>query len=548
MGFLNKLFKKLKRLVEKRIDTDDREKISERTQTGNAPYQLLLPSRDDGNSFSFLALGDSGYGGSRTSPDWSKFRKEKLTKSEQDELKKAKKSDSKFLIADEMQVEQSTRAIDFIFHLGDVIYMSGGANGYKDRFIGPYQHWLKDGTNHDYNNMVFATPFLPIYGNHDYYDFDDALPLLGEVVGELLDSIGQGSNNGRVFEQAFVETKAGAVENGQLEYGRGGRTRIPNRYYWFVNKNCAFFALDSNTLEGTPELSANKRRAIRARRKEAEAQARKLKREVKRLQRRLESTSENQQESEVLQSELSDRYDDLVEAMKTARNLEKVEDAEKEDLDDEQIEWLLQVLDKDEVKGKWKIVCMHHSLFTSDKSHTDDAELSGLRQNLLKIFEEKKVDLVLSGHSHCFEWTERRTPAGAHSPCYFVSGGGGKALRPSVFAVSMPRLGMPEAAEKQRKFLQVAESKAYAETHHFLRIDVTDETIRIHPVGSQKGQRVVPFKVSTYERLSPSDYQPDEDNKELFHRFKSCEQTLDCIVVHRDGRHLLEPNVQAAKQ
>ena len=545
MGFLKKLLKlvkKLKPLYKSLIDTDDREKIRNRTQTRNEPYQLLLLDPADGNSFSFLALGDSGDGGSRISPNWSELRKEELTKEEEKELKKAIKSDSKFLIADEMKVEEGTKAIDFIFHLGDVVYSSGAAEGYKHRFIGPYHHWLASGTNHDHKNMVFKKPFLPIYGNHDYYDIDDAVPLIGDLIGELKDSIGQGSGNGSVFEQAFVETEAHAVQNGQLEYFRDDRTRIPNRYYWFIHGNCAFFALDSNTLEGTPELSKEHRRAIKVRRKKAEKQAKKLKKEVKGLRKELENLGEDQLEREALESEISDRYDDLVEALKTARNLEKFKDAEKEDHDSDQIEWLKEVLDKEEVAGKWKIVCMHHSLFTSDESHTDDAELSGLRPNLRKIFEEKKVDLVLSGHSHCFEWTEELKEE--HSPCYVVSGGGGKDLRPSMFAAPMPRDGNPEAAEKQVGFLQVAESKAYAETHHFLRIDVTDQTIRIYPVGIRKGQRLQSFRVNTYERLPSSDYEQVEVKEEvLYRRFRSNESPLDCIVVHRDGRHLHEPNV-----
>lgn len=528
MGIFKKLFNKLKSFFTSRIDTDDREKIRERTQRQNKPYQLHLPDPDDENCFSFVALGDSGYGGSRRDPDWSKLKKDEMKKSK--ELKKALKSDSKFLVADEMKVEEDSKDVDFIFHLGDIVYMSGAAEGYKDRFIGPYHHWLASGADSDYENMVFKKPFLPIYGNHDYYDIDDAVPIIGDVIGELRDSIGQGSSNGKVFEDAFVETGAGAAPNGQLLYFRDKRTRIPNRYYWFVHGNCAFFALDSNTLEGTPELGREERRVIKARRKIAKKQVKKLKKEVKKLQKRLENQSENQQEKEALELEISDLYEDLVEAMKTARDLEKFKDAEKADYDSEQVKWLKKVLDKDEVKEKWKIVCMHHSLFTSDRSHTDDAELSGLRPNLYKIFEEKKVDLVLSGHSHCFEWTERLTDGG-HSPCYVVSGGGGKDLRPSVFAVPMPGSGQHETAKKQVKFLQVAESKAYAQTHHFLRIDVMEETIRIHPIGIQMGQRDKSFKVHTYKRLSPSDYKeaPPED--------------LDCIIVYRDGRHQREPEL-----
>lgn len=56
---------------------------------------------------------------------------------------------------------------------------------------------------------------------------------------------------------------------------------------------------------------------------------------------------------------------------------------------------------------KWTIVYWHHPPYTmgSHNSDTKD-ELIGIRQNLLKILERYKVDLVLCGHSHDYERTK----------------------------------------------------------------------------------------------------------------------------------------------
>ena len=125
--------------------------------------------------------------------------------------------------------------------------------------IKPYRHWLKDGKHSRFDDMVFTKPFLPIYGNHDYYDFKKAIPGLGGFLAKVSKEIGAGSKNGRVFEQAFVEKDTSRVQDGCLPYVTGERTRIPNRYYWFTHGPCAFFALDSNTLDGVENPSGEQR-------------------------------------------------------------------------------------------------------------------------------------------------------------------------------------------------------------------------------------------------------------------------------------------------
>lgn len=70
-----------------------------------------------------------------------------------------------------------------------------------------------------------------------------------------------------------------------------------------------------------------------------------------------------------------------------------------------QVVWLKQDLEAN--TQKWTVVYWHHPPYTmgSHNSDTKD-ELIAIRQNLLKILERYKVDLVLCGHSHDYERTK----------------------------------------------------------------------------------------------------------------------------------------------
>src|SRR5215218_4182565 len=146
------------------IDTKDRVKIEERTRAripaelGDFDFRLHFADAPAG-AFSFLALGDSG----------SMGPKEQI----------------KFEVARMMAAEEN---VSMVLHLGDVVYLSGSADGYRDRFILPYHRWLVRGKDQpSHANMLFNPPFLPLYGNHDYYDVNDALqliPILGDLLGD----------------------------------------------------------------------------------------------------------------------------------------------------------------------------------------------------------------------------------------------------------------------------------------------------------------------------------------------------------------------------
>ena len=67
-----------------------------------------------------------------------------------------------------------------------------------------------------------------------------------------------------------------------------------------------------------------------------------------------------------------------------------------------QVTWLKKDLAAN--KQKWTVVYFHHPPYTKGSHDSDmETELIRLRQNLVPILERYNVDLVLNGHSHCYE-------------------------------------------------------------------------------------------------------------------------------------------------
>jgi hypothetical protein len=67
-----------------------------------------------------------------------------------------------------------------------------------------------------------------------------------------------------------------------------------------------------------------------------------------------------------------------------------------------QAKWLIADLDAN--TKKWTVVYFHHPPYTKTSHNSDtESDLVAIRERLVRIFEEKGVDLVLSGHSHGYE-------------------------------------------------------------------------------------------------------------------------------------------------
>lgn len=117
---------------------------------------VLADNCADSPEFSFLVIGDTGSGPHRGHDPQRQLA----------ELMLAHKDQSRFVL-----------------HTGDVIYLVGSSEYYLDNFIRPYREFLVGGEYPQkitYDQMVFTLPFLPVPGNHDYYD----LPLLYGLLGE----------------------------------------------------------------------------------------------------------------------------------------------------------------------------------------------------------------------------------------------------------------------------------------------------------------------------------------------------------------------------
>jgi hypothetical protein len=84
----------------------------------------------------------------------------------------------------------------------------------------------------------------------------------------------------------------------------------------------------------------------------------------------------------------------------------------------DQYKWLKDNLKKP--KPTWRIVVMHHHIFSSGIFGTDNL----LVETLVPLFEKYNVDLVLAGHEHNYERSEK------DGITYILTGGGGSYLRP----------------------------------------------------------------------------------------------------------------------
>jgi hypothetical protein len=206
---------------------------------GDSTHTLVMPAAGDAERFEFLVLGDTGD---------SDVVRDGL--SPQDAVARE--------LAEEASLPHRKGRGRLVLHLGDVVYMTGERRLYDRNFRRPYAAFLTPDST--YERLVFRLPFLPVPGNHDYYDFPvwagwlARAPLLGagfrEIARELFAfSIPRGgSDMGRAFMEAFVDGAA----PGPRAYLPGRDTRLPNRYYRLHYGGVDFFALDSNTLDGVP--------------------------------------------------------------------------------------------------------------------------------------------------------------------------------------------------------------------------------------------------------------------------------------------------------
>jgi Calcineurin-like phosphoesterase len=363
----------------------------------------------------------------------------------------------------------------FILHTGDVVYLVGSSEQYPENFIRPYRELLVGGDRPDlisYDSMIFNRPFLPVLGNHDYYDLPIFYGMLSQLLRPLrqafryaidLDVGWHGSDRGDAYARAFLDylqdipsselqqhleqhyTAQTATGKG-LNYQPGQFTRLPNRYYRFRYGGIDFFALDSNTFNAPLPIESSDR---------GQDRRQLLIKDLDRLQ------SERDEYLQIIQNLVDPNelvptigeHESLDELLGKVEQIEElIHDLEKQldpntvrdRIDFEQLEWLERGLieswqDKT-VRGR--MIYFHHPPYVTEATKWHQGQTLAVRHYLRGVFDRVElvvkdlidnlplVDLVLSGHAHCFEYLETLETGHADRGIkWVICGGSGFSLR-----------------------------------------------------------------------------------------------------------------------
>ncbi|XGV97128.1 MAG: metallophosphoesterase [Leptolyngbya sp. BL-A-14] len=404
---------------------------------------VLDDGRQDNPEFSFLVLGDSGSGPHRGHNPQRR-------------------------IAEQMLEHQEEAR--FILHTGDVIYLTGSSAYYPPNFIEPYREFLVGGEQFHriaYDRMVFKLPFLPVPGNHDYYDMPLLYGLLSQLTLPLrqalqsrvdLDVSWRGSVQGNAYARAFLDylkaLKPGAsleqhldahytakTETGRcLNYQPGHFTRVPNRYYTFRSGGIDFFALDSNTINAPVPLPDNPsgtkyRRHLEQRRTEVDNQMQEILITLAKLKPDDPDDAERMDDLQAKLEQLTEVNKDITKQLASNETTET---------DLHQLDWLKQKLieswQNEAVRGR--VLFFHHPPYVTEATKWHQAQTLAVRYRLRQVLDNVAaaigdgtqgrpiVDLVLCGHAHCLEYlhTVETGHADANSN-WIVCGGSGFSLR-----------------------------------------------------------------------------------------------------------------------
>lgn len=464
------------------------------------------------SAFSFLVIGDTGSGPHRGHNPQRRIAEQML---------------------------QQRDGCRFLLHTGDVVYLTGSSEFYPKNFIEPYREFLVGGDrvrlSHD--PMVFNFPFLPVPGNHDYYDLPllyGALAYLTQPLRSLLQfqldlDIGlRGSMCGDVYARAFLDyLKARSPQelgsyldrhySAQTETGRclhyqpGQFTRLPNRYYWFRYGGIDFFALDSNTFN-SPLPLPDSREGDQHRQRLRELQAD--------MDRQMQEIAIEAGKLNGAKPEDAERLDDLngkLEQLSEVRkDIEKQLSCEESDpIDTEQLNWLRHRLidswQNPAVRGR--VLFFHHPPYVTEATKWHQAQTIAVRTRLQQVLDavaqevgdslqgRTVVDLVLNGHAHCLDYLQTLDTGHADSYTnWLVCGGSGYSLRrqreegpeiPESFAADGDAIGRTIA----KSLLYVGRSGQGSQKrrpYSFVRIDVKEgdvPTFVVHPFVAERFQQ-----------------------------------------------------------
>jgi len=356
----------------------------------------------------------------------------------------------------------------FVLHTGDVVYLVGSSEQYRANFIKPYREWLVGGDSYKkihYDRMVFKRPFLPVLGNHDYYDLPRFLGFFTGIAGPLryalrsyvdLDVGWHGSFQGDAFARAFLDYLKGIPEfrlerhldqhytsevegDRCLTYCPGSYTRLPNRYYTFRYGGIDFFALDSNTFNHplpyiyTDNPQENLER-LQSKRRQLEARKVELLRQLG-----MDAVTPMEEDNhEDITGEVEEIDEELYDIDK------QLSDTKMPTVDHEQLDWL-----RDRLIASWqnpdvrgRVLFFHHPPYITEATKWFQGQTLAVRYHLRKVLdavlvktasiskEQPLVDLVLCGHAHCFDYVQVGDTGHGDSHIPFViCGGSGYSLR-----------------------------------------------------------------------------------------------------------------------
>jgi hypothetical protein len=427
----------------------------------------------------------------------------------------------------------------FVLHTGDVIYLVGSSEYYPSNFIKPYREFLVGGNDPKkirYDRMVFNQPFLPVPGNHDYYDLPlvfGALSFLSLPLRRLLraridlDVGWHGSWQGKAYAKAFLDYLAGIsspqelaqhLDRHYIAYGSQGRclryqpsefTRLPNRYYTFRYGGIDFFALDSNTFNDPAPLGNDKedveyRQMLEKRRSAIEQEKAEI------IERSVTLNPDD--------PEQADQLDDLRTKLELLEENEndidkQLDSSHTTEVDEAQLKWLehrlIESWNTDEVRGR--IIYFHHPPYVTEATKWNQAQTLAVRYRLRKVLDNVAkavgqraenraiVDLVLNGHAHCLEYL--RTVDTGHADSHInwiVCGGSGYSLRRQREEGNELEEILPEDARKThlvaKSHLFVGRTGRGSDKHRpysFVRIDVkagTPPKFVVRPIIAERHQ------------------------------------------------------------
>lgn len=454
--------------------------------------RFVIDDEAESAAFSFLVIGDSGAG-----PQYGCHPQRRL--------------------AEEMvsHVDESR----FLLHTGDVVYLVGSSEYYTKNFIEPYRELIVGGERYrqiPYDRMVFKFPFLPVLGNHDYYDLPLAYGVLAQLTLPLrrllkskleLDVGLRGSVQGNAFARAFIDYLkdlsnrqelekhldqhyTAVIETGRcLLYQSSQFTRIPNRYYMFRYGGVDFFALDTNTfnapipLPKTPEGEAY-RTMLEQRSQDVEREKQQIIATIAGLD--LAQTDNAAQVNDLrTKLEQLNEIDIDIDKQLAASGVTPV--------DNEQLNWLQQrlIASWNDPKVRGRVIFMHHPPYVTEATKWNQAQTLAIRSQLQKVFDgvaaalkgdrgnRPIADLVLTGHAHCLEHLQTLNTGHADANMHWIicgaSGYGVRRQRPE--GVELMQIVDGENRIVARSLLYVGRKGHGAEKrrpYSFLRIDVQD--------------------------------------------------------------------------